>query len=40
MAERRWRSNGGELPQGSAAARGAPAARRRKGGGRRRLDLK
>jgi hypothetical protein len=26
VAERLWRSNGGELPWGSAAARGAPAA--------------
>jgi hypothetical protein len=28
MAERRWHSNGGELPRGSAVARGALAAPR------------
>jgi hypothetical protein len=39
VVERRWRSNGGELPRGSAAARGALAAPRERDRRERRLHL-
>jgi hypothetical protein len=40
VVERRWRSNGRELPRRSATARGAPVAVREREGRERRLQLK